>query len=64
MYDKRINPSRHSNPNVYVPNNRDAKYIKLKKIDLKAQTDKFIIRVGYLITPLKQLKKHRKSVKI
>ena len=43
-------------PNVYAPNNRAAKYMRLKLIDLQRQIDKPNIIVGNFNTPLSDMR--------
>lgn len=51
--EKRVSsPKRNTVLNVYAPNNTLSKYMEQKLTELREKTDKYIILVGDVITPL------------
>lgn len=50
--DSRVNPPRRHILNVYTPDNRVAKHVRQKLIELKGEIHKSIIIVGDFNTPL------------
>ena len=46
---------------IYMPKNRQSKYMRQKLIELQGEIDKFIIRVGDFNIPLSEIRSRRQK---